>query len=82
MANYLYAIVSIIVGIVAFVIAVRLIRNPLYLRSYVERSPKAYLWKKKYGVDKTMELTKHYFAPVGIVVSIILILVGIVFLVL
>lgn len=52
-----------------------LIRNSIYfrdeekLREYIQRSPKAKLWIKKYGVEKTMSFTKKIFLPFGIVVS-------------
>jgi outer membrane lipoprotein-sorting protein len=45
------------------------IRNEEKIQHYVETSPKARLWVKKYGEEKTIYLTKKYFLPLGILVS-------------
>ena len=61
-----------------------LIRNIMHLnnedklRHYVETSPKAKLWVKKFGEEKTLHLTKKYFLPLGILVSLGLVTVGII----
>ena len=50
--------------------------NPDSLKKYIETSPKASLWRKKFGVEKTIKLSKSIFLPLGILVSIVFIVVG------
>ncbi len=60
-----------------------LIRNVYYLRNdealekYILTTPKAKLWLKKFGQDKTMEYSRKYFLPIGIVVSLALLSMGV-----
>jgi len=59
-----------------------LIRNLLMLfneerlRSYLETSPKGKMWVTKFGMEKTVRLTKNIFLPLGLVISAIFIGVG------
>jgi len=52
------------------------IRNISHLKSeeklirYLETSPKGKLWVERFGMEKTMNLTKKYFLPIGTVISI------------
>jgi hypothetical protein len=47
------------------------------LRSYLENSPKAKLWINKLGMEKALKLSKTIFVPLGIVMSLIFIGVGV-----
>ncbi len=59
-----------------------LVRNIYYLRNhealekYILTTPKAKPWLKKFGQEKTMEFSKKYFMPGGIVISVALLLMG------
>lgn len=59
-----------------------MIRNIKYLRdqseleSYLATSPSGKVWCAKYGQDKTVELSKKYFLPMGIIVSVAMLLIG------
>ncbi len=59
-----------------------LVRNIGMLRdqgkmiAYVQTSPKAKIWVSKYGLERTIELTKKYFLPLGIVVSMFMLGIG------
>ncbi len=48
----------------------RMLRSETLLRDYIEASPQAALWIRKYGVDGTMKLARETFLPLGIVVSV------------
>jgi hypothetical protein len=53
------------------------IRNEDKLKHYIETSPKAKLWVKKYGEEKIILLTKKYFLPLSILVSLAMLGMGI-----
>ncbi len=46
-----------------------MLRDPARLRTYVETSPKAFLWRKMLGVERAVELTRRVFLPLGAVVA-------------
>ncbi len=48
---------------------VRLLRNEAALRAYVQNSPKAALWVRKYGLDGATKMTRESFLPLGLLVS-------------
>jgi hypothetical protein len=48
----------------------RMLRSEILLRDYIEASPQAAMWVRKYGVDGTMKLARETFLPLGIVVSV------------
>ncbi|AFM11983.1 hypothetical protein Turpa_1335 [Turneriella parva DSM 21527] len=45
------------------------LRNEDKLKAYLQNSPKASLWVKKFGIERTMQLSKRYFLPIGILFS-------------
>ena len=59
-----------------------LVRNIIHLTNeskmmeYLETSPKAKFWVKKFGIEKTASLTKSIFLPLGCLVSLVLLAVG------
>ncbi len=71
------------IGIIFFIAGVLfLARNIIYyfkpqsLKNYIEKSLKAQIWKNKFGMEKTIKLSKFVFLPLGIIVSIGFILFG------
>ena len=50
--------------------------NSEKLEEYVNTSPKAKLWVSKFGKEKTIQLSKTIFLPIGCMVSIAFILIG------
>jgi len=60
-----------------------LIRNIKYylneddLKAYLSTSNKGKAWVSKHGMDKTIDLSKKYFLPIGCIVSLCLLGVGI-----
>lgn len=53
-----------------------LLRDEKKLREYLENSRKGRIWVSKFGVDKTSELSRKYFLPLGIVISAGLLIAG------
>lgn len=69
------------VGIIDMFYAIKFLTNPTFAMKYIKESPKAWLWGKLFGVEKAIKVTRKIFAPLGIVLGILLITVGIVMLV-
>jgi len=65
-----------IAGAYFFVRNVGYLRNPDKLESYLATSPKAKMWVSKFGQEKTADLTRRYFLPLGIVVAAALLILG------
>lgn len=55
---------------------VRYFRDEQALRSYMETSPKATLWVRKYGIDGATRLARQTFLPLGILASLAMVAVG------
>jgi len=66
----------VLVGIIGLYFSGRFLVDAEYAKRYVLESPKAYLWRKMFGADKTMKMTKYFFAPIGILLSLVLITIG------
>lgn len=54
-------------------LAGRALVNPAFARSYAESSPKAALWRKWFGVERTARLVRAVFAPIGMALGLCLI---------
>ena len=52
--------------------------NPEAIHKYIEVSPKAYIWRKAFGVEKTVKLTKFIFLPLGTLLSLYIIIMALV----
>jgi len=55
---------------------IKFLRNSAELESYLATSPKGKLWVGKYGLEKTTELAKKYFVPLGIVIALAMVGIG------
>jgi uncharacterized membrane protein YbaN (DUF454 family) len=69
METYLYPVLATFAG--AFFLIRNLIhlRNEDRLRAYLETSPKAKFWVNKFGMEKTVSLSKKIFLPLGCVIG-------------
>ena len=52
------------------------LKNPDKLEQYLRTDPRGRYWSKKLGEERTLQLTKKYFLPLGIVMACILLVVG------
>lgn len=77
MERIIKGFVPIAIGIFYIAFISKSINNEDMLRKYLENSPKAYIWRKLFGIERTIELTRRVFVPIGLVISCLLILGGI-----
>lgn len=75
--NVIEIILPIVAGVIGLYTAIKFMKDPKFAKNYIETSPKAWLWRKIFGVEKAIEITKKVFAPLGIILSIALIILGI-----
>jgi hypothetical protein len=71
-----YSLILILVGVYAGFNGFRLMTSSEFLKEYVRKSHRTYLWKKWLGEEKTIRLTQKFFAPLGFLISALLILLG------
>lgn len=55
---------------------IKFIRDNAELRCYLATSPKSKIWIGKYGLERTTELTRKYFLPLGVFIAIAMIGIG------
>ena len=76
--NMLYSILLTGIGILNLFLATKFLTDPKFAREYIEKSPKAWLWRKMFGVEKALKITKSFFVPLGIAFGIFCILFGVI----
>lgn len=64
--NIIYPIVLISIGALNLFYGLKFLSDPKFTQKYIETSPKAWIWRKMFGVEKAIQLTKAIFAPFGI----------------
>ena len=69
-------VVLIVIGIVNLYYAGKFFKDPAFAKNYIQKSPKALIWRKLFGEEKAIKMTKTIFAPIGIILGIGLILAG------
>jgi hypothetical protein len=78
MDKVLTSLFMILAGGVDLYYATKFLRNKGFAEEYVKTSPKAAIWRKIFGVEKAVSITKKIFAPIGIMLGILLVLWGII----
>lgn len=73
----MYGIVLILVGVVNLYYATKFLKDPKFAEDYIRKSHKAFIWRKIFGEEKAIKITKSVFAPIGILFGIGFILGGI-----
>ena len=76
MAGVALSAILILVGLYFGARNLRLLRDNDALRQYISASPKAAAWVQRYGVDGAMKLAKETFIPLGLLMCVALIGVG------
>ena len=69
MEAYIFPVITFLAGSYFLFRNISHLRDEGKLRHYVETRPKAKLWVRKFGVEKTIALSKRIFLPLGILVS-------------
>ncbi len=72
-----YSLLILLAGVINFYYATKAIKDKKFLENYVKKSPKAFIWRKIFGEDKAANIIRKFFAPLGICIGIILIILGI-----
>jgi hypothetical protein len=78
MVEGIYSVLLIGTGIVGLYFSTKALVNPTFARKYVETSPKVWLWRRHFGIEKTLNMTRKIFLPLGILISLGLIALGII----
>ncbi|UCV00955.1 hypothetical protein [Acidovorax radicis] len=76
MEALLLSLLLVVGGIYFGVRNVRLLRSEDALREYVQNSPKAALWVRKYGLDGATKMTRESFLPLGLLISVAMVALG------
>ena len=77
MAEEIYSLLLVAAGIIGLYFSIKALVDPAFARKHVETSPKVWLWRKLYGTEKALVMTKKIFLPLGIVISLCLLIIGI-----
>lgn len=76
-----YSVALIAAGIFSLIMAIRFIVDKNFGERYIRESPKAFIWRKIFGEEKAYKMTKTIFAPLGIVISTGMLIMGVYYLV-
>ncbi len=76
MEQYLYPALATCAGAFFLIRNFIHLRNEEKLRSYLQASPKAKFWVAKFGMEKTVSLSKTIFLPLGCVIGAVLFGIG------
>jgi len=76
MENVFISLILILIGGINLYFAIRFLKNPKFGKDYIKNSPKAYLWRKLFGEEKAYSITRKVFVPIGIILGVIFILIG------
>lgn len=77
MAEEIYSLLLVGAGIIGLFFSIKALVDPAFARKHVETSPKVWLWRKYFGTEKALIMTRKIFLPLGIVISLVLIILGI-----
>lgn len=77
MESYVLPTVLVLAGTFFFIRNIIQLRDEEKLRRYLQTSPKAALWIKKLGVEKTVSLSKKVFLPLGCIISLTMVAIGV-----
>ncbi len=78
--NLFMELILIAVGLLDLYVSTKFLMNKQFARKYIESSPKAWLWRKIFGVNKAIMITRQIFAPVGLIVGVAIIVIGVILL--
>ena len=77
--NIVTSPILIVVGTFMIFSASKFLKDSDYADNYIKFHPKAWLLRNIFGEDKALKITKAFFAPLGILIGVSLILFGILF---
>ena len=74
----IYSLLLIAIGLISIYYSVRFLTNPKFAKNYIEKNPKALIWRKIFGIQRAIKISKIIFIPTGILIAIYLIILGII----
>ncbi len=77
MVEEIYSLLLVGTGIVGLFFSIQALVDPAFARRHVETSPKVWLWRKHFGTERALIMTRKMFLPLGIAISLGLIILGI-----
>jgi len=77
MVHIIYSVLLVGAGIIGLIFCIFALINPTFAKRHTETSPKIWLWRKYFGVERALYLTRTIFVPLGIIISIGLIISGV-----
>lgn len=69
-------ILLVLIGIVCLILSLRFYFSPVFATDFIKNSPKAWLWRKLFGEERALKITKYVFVPIGIIIGVIIIIFG------
>ena len=76
MENVFISLILILIGGLNLFYAIRFLKNPKFGMDYIKNSPKTYLLRKIFGEEKAYSITRKVFIPIGIILGLVFILLG------
>ncbi len=75
--GFIYVLLMIAIGLFTLYSALKFIRNPEYAKHYIKNNPKAFVFRKLFGEEKALRITRSFFAPLGAIIGLFLLFFGI-----
>ena len=65
----MYGLILILLGGINLYYAIKFLNDPKFSKNYIQKSSKALIWRKLFGEEKAIKITRTIFAPIGIVLG-------------
>ena len=65
------------IGVLSLVLSIKSLMDPTFAKKYFETSPKAWLGRKIFGAEKASIINRKIFLPLGIILGLGFIFVGV-----
>jgi len=77
MTEIIYSLFLIGIGILSLFFSIKSLMNPAFAKKYIETGPKAWLGRKIFGTEKVSIINRKIFLPLGIILGLGFIFVGV-----
>ena len=82
MTRVIYSLFLICVGIISLILSIKCLKDPDFAKKYFENSPKGWLGRRIFGVEKARYINRKIIFSLGIILGLVFVLFGILLLVL
>ena len=80
MERMIYALICLAVGIFQIYYGIKFMKDNGYAQRYVEKNPKASLFRKLFGTEKTIRFVRKVSSPLALFMGVVFITIGVVML--